>query len=37
MFEGFPGSEGRKKKDAEIERGVVGGKDKGMEREIDTE
>lgn len=33
---GFLWSEGRQKKDAKIEGGMEGGKDEGMEREIDT-
>lgn len=36
MFVGFLWSESREKKDAGTEGGVVGGKDKGTEREIDT-
>lgn len=33
---GFLQSEGREKKDAETRGGVEGGKDEGMEGEIDT-
>lgn len=37
MFVRILWSEGREKKDAGTEGGIVGGKDKGTESEIDTE